>query len=127
MNALLGFLREIALGGVVVLVLYIVLKGEIPSGYALALFASPVLYLLFVFFTYLKAKSFTEKFNDQYGVEIPSNGYGKTLLRSFPIDIFSPIGSIIGLFKDQSNKVLVFILTYVVVAGYVALWFFVLK
>ncbi len=128
MNLLIGFLRKIALGATIVLILHIVIKGEMPKGYiAIILFASPVLYLFFMFLSYLKAKSFTKKFSGEYGVDIPSNGYGKTLLRGFVNDIFSPIGSIVGLFKDQGNKILVFITTYIVIAGYIALWFLVLK
>lgn len=127
MNVFLSTLRRIALGGIVVLILSLVLKGELASGYfSLFLICSPLLYLLFVFFTWLKARHSTRSISKEMGIDIPSNNYIVTLLRGLFIDITSPIGTIIQLFGKMSTRVISFVITYVIVAAYVCVWFLVL-
>ncbi|MCR5383794.1 MAG: hypothetical protein K6E72_04020 [Saccharofermentans sp.] len=104
MNALLAGLRRFSLGGIILSLL------QKNFGFAIIALA---LYLLFMFFTWLKAKHFTESISEGLGVEIPTNNYLIYLIRGLLIDLVSPIGVIIGLFKNQKNKVLMLILTYV--------------
>ena len=104
MNALLAGFRRFALGGIILSLL--------QKNIGLALIAL-ALYLLLMFFTWLKAKHSADSISEELGVNIPSNSYLKTLFRGLLIDLVSPIGVIIGLFKKQKNKVIMLILTYV--------------
>ena len=128
MNVFFFLLRRIALGGTVLLILSFVLKGGLPTepNIRYALIVSPVLYLVFVLFTYLKVKHSTGRISEEVGVDISYNNYFVTLFRSFFIDLFSPIGVIIGLFGDMETKVQMFFITYLVVLASVGVWFFVL-
>ena len=49
-----------------------------------------------MFFTWLSAKSSTERISRQLGVDIPSNNYFTTLIRGLVIDVISPIGVMIN-------------------------------
>ena len=127
MNVFLAALRRIALGGIVVMILSLVLKGELASGYlSLFLICSPLLYLLFAFFTWLKAKRSTKAISKQTGMDIPSNNYLVTLFRGLVIDVISPITTIVQLFGKMGTKVIMFVVTYVIIAIYVCVWFLML-
>ncbi len=128
MNVFLSILRRISLGGFIILILSLVLKGGIPKGYlGWFLLLSPVLYLLFMFFTWLSAKHTTEDIEEMLGVDLESNNYGVTLARGLGIDLISPIGVIVGLFKDSSTKVVMFVSTYIIILAYVVIWFFIIR
>lgn len=125
MNVFLATLRRIALGGTVLLILSLALKGALPSGYwEIILLVSPLLYLVFMFFTWLKIKRSTKAISEQVGTSIPTKGYFGSLLRALFIDITSPIGVIIDLFRKSSAKVPMFIVTYLIIAACAAAWFF---
>ena len=127
MNLILNILRRITLGGTVLLILSLVLKGGLPSGdLGIFFLICPLLYLLFVFFTWLSAKHSTAHISELTGMDIPSNNYFVTLFRGLAIDIVSPIGTIIDLFKDSSTKIVALITTYIIILAYAVIWFFVL-
>ena len=106
MNILLLILRRMALGGIIVSI-----AGFMP----LLLVVFVPLYLLLAFFTWLSAKNNTERISEELGVDIPYNNYFVTLFRGLWIDLISPIGEIIGLFKDSKYKVVSFIFTYLII------------
>ena len=128
MNVFLAILRRIALGGIVLLVLSLVLKGSLPAG-KLGYFciACPFVYLILQFFSWLSAKHITDEISDELGIDIESNNYFVTLLRGLIIDIFSPLIVIFTLFKDTSVKWVMFIATYAIILAYVGIWFFVIR
>ncbi len=128
MNVFLAILRRIALGGIVILVLSLVLKGAIPAG-NLGKFciACPFVYLILQFFSWLSAKHMTDEISEELGIDIESNNYFVTLLRGLIIDIFSPLIVIFTLFKDTSVKWVMFIATYVIILAYAGIWFFVIR
>lgn len=104
-NLVLGIFRRMALGGIIVSIATL-----LPG---LLLIFIP-LYILLMFFSWLSAKSSTKKINQALGVDIPSNNFFVTLVKGFFIDIASPIGVIIDLFKDLKYKVASFIFTYLI-------------
>ncbi len=104
MNAILAAVRRFALGGIIVSIL------EQKYFYILI---SSFLYLLFLFFTWLSGKHSTEKLSRRFGVLIPVKGFFPTLLKGLLIDVFSPIGVIIDLFRKTENRIIMLILTYV--------------
>ena len=118
MNVFLAILRRIALGGIVLLVLSLVLKGSLPAG-KLGYFciACPFVYLILQFFSWLSAKHITDEISDELGIDIESNNYY----------IFSPLIVIFTLFKDTSVKWVMFIATYAIILAYVGIWFFVIR
>ena len=127
MNTFLLILRRISLGGFIFLVVSLILKGTIPyDSIGLFLIASPFLYLLFMLFTWLKAKHTTKRLSEETGVDIPSNGYFKTLARGLAIDVSSPIGDIICLFTDKNRsmktKIVTLVITLLIVLAYLILW-----
>ena len=127
MNLFLGSFRRLALGGVVLLALSLAIKGGLPDvPWNWILLASPLAYLLFMFFTWLSAKSSTKVISDQVGVDIPTKSFFATLARGLFIDITSPIGSVVRLFGNISTRFASCIITYVIIAACVCIWFFVL-
>ena len=72
MNAILAGLREFALYG---LIWSLLGKNILFAIIAIGL------YLLFMLFTWLKAKRFTESMSDELGVDIPTNNYFIYLFR----------------------------------------------
>lgn len=128
MNVFLAILRRIALGGIVLLVLSLVLKGALPTGkLGIFLIACPFAYLILQFFSWLSAKHIADDISDELGIDIESNNYFVTLLRGLVIDIFSPVIVLFTLFKDTSVKWIMFISTYVIILAYVGIWFLVIR
>lgn len=124
MNVFLGTMRKIALGGIVVLILSLILKGIFPSGnmriYLLSCIPG---YLLFTFFTWLSAKSTISALSDKFQEDLPSDNFLITLLKALLLDMLSPVTSFFGLFGSLSAKWFIFISTYVIVGAYVLIWF----
>ncbi len=127
MNLFLGSFRKTSLGGIVLLVLTLVLKGTLPDApWNWILLATPLIYLLFMFFTWLSARNSAKAISDQVGVDIPAKSFFATLARGFFLDITSPIGDIIRLFGKISTRFVSCVITYVIIAVCVCVWFFVL-
>lgn len=127
MNVFLAAFRRISLGGIVLLILSIALKGGLPAGnLKIALLLSPLIYIIAAFFTWLSVKHMTDYVNDELGTVIPSNSFVTSLFRGLVIDIVSPIGVLVGLFGDMSTRVIMFVITYVIILACVGVWFFVL-
>lgn len=106
MNAILAGLREFALYG---LIWSLLGKNILFAIIAIGL------YLLFMLFTWLKAKHFTQSMSDELGVEIPTNNYFIYLLRGLFLDLVAPIRVIINLFRKKEHKILDLIITFIAV------------
>ena len=106
MNAVLAGLRVFALYG---LIWSLLGKNVLWSIIAIAL------YLLFMFFTWLKAKHFTQSMSDELGVDIPTNNYFIFLFRGLFLDLVAPIRVIIDLFRKKKHKIINLIITFVAV------------
>ncbi|MBP5261766.1 MAG: hypothetical protein J6Z43_06545 [Clostridiales bacterium] len=127
MNAFLGTIRKIALGGIVILVLSLILKGGLPSGLLRTfLLCCPIGYVVFVFFTWLHGKATIDDVSDEYGVSLPSPNLILTFFKAILFDVFSPITTLFGLFGEWSNKWYLLISTYVIIGAYVFIWFFII-
>lgn len=128
MNLFVMVLRRIAFGGMVILILSLVLRGGLPENHTISIFliVSPLLYLLFSFFSWMSAKKMTEEFSVMLDEDIPSNNYLVTVIRGLVIDLVSPIGVIVNLFSGKGSGVAGLVFTYAIIVAYVCLWVFVL-
>ncbi len=128
MTGFLGIMRRFSLGGVIVLILSIVLRGGVPSGYwGIFLMATPILYLLFSVFSWINVNHTVHRVSSKLDVDLPSQNFISYFFRALILDLFSPILLIIQLFGDLKWRFVVFIFSYIVYAFYVYLWFFILK
>lgn len=128
MALFLATLRRISLGGIIVLIISLFLRKPIPQKQFYILLAGLIIaYLFFMFITWIRTRKSVDEFSEQYGMDIPKNGFVKTLFRGIVLDVLSPIVAIVDMFRQRENKVLNLFTTYIIVLGYLAIWFFIIK
>lgn len=124
MNYIIAIVRRTLLGGIISLILLISYKGKSPVGYSGAyLILCPLLYLFFVFITYLKAKLFTNKMSQEMNTKIQNNSYILTLLKAIILDLLSPILVFVDLIRRQNHSVIKLIVEFLIILFYIVLWF----
>ena len=125
MNAFLGTMRHLFLGAIIVSLLSIVVNGQgiLSSIMPLVLICATVLYLLFMFFSWLQVNANIKKMAQQFGQNFPKKSFISVFFRGLFWDITSPVGVIVNLFKKKNSPVFMFISTYIIIASYVVLWF----
>ena len=125
MNAFLAMMRRVFLGTIVVSLLSIVVKGKgvLSRIMPLALICATGLYLLFMLFTWLQTNANIKKMAQQFSQDFPKKSFISALFRGLLLDIVSPIGVIVNLFKKRYSPAFMFISTYGIIVVYVVLWF----
>ena len=105
---------NVILGGFRVFALYGLIWSLLGKNIVFSIIAV-VIYLLFMLFTWLKAKHFTQTMSDELGTEIPTKNFFVYMICGLFIDLLAPIRVIIDLFRKKKYRIINLIITFVAV------------